>query len=452
MSKPRADSLRVRQDGAIVDFRFDDRMMRGVAGEPIAAALHANGVRTLSRSFKYHRPRGLHCVADACPNCAMRVNGLQGVTTCVTPLRAGDDVRREHAWPSADASVLGVLDRTSRLAPLGFQYRRMRKSPRLFHRWERVLARLAGHGTLPADDVAAAVLHRAEWATLGIDVAVVGAGPAGLAAALAAAEAGASVLVIERDRQLGGYLLAGASDDRRVAAELADRAARHPAIEVADGATAIGWYAEGILGVSAAGRFTEVRPRSVVLATGTHERRWAFEDSDRPGVFLGYGAQRLLNRYGVRPGATMVVATDEPYGYELAAQLAAGGVSVAALVDARPMSAIGDEQVARLADAGIALRAGERPKRVLRRGLRVGLQIVDRDMRRTDIDVDAVALAGGRRPALELLHQRAASGGFQLASAVRADHWWVAGGAGGTTTVPAAFQSGTTAGRAAAGC
>jgi hypothetical protein len=125
---------------------------------------------------------------------------------------------------------------------------------------------------------------------------------------------------------------------------------------------------------------------------------------------------------------------------------------VAALVDARPMSAIGDEQIARLADTGIALHAGERPKRVLRRGLRVGLQIIDGDMRRTDIDVDAVALAGGRRPALELLHQRAASGGFLLASAARADHWWVAGGAGGTTTVPAAIQSGAAAGRAAAGC
>jgi sarcosine oxidase subunit alpha len=124
--------LRVRNGpgGRVVTFTLDGRPMSGVEGEPIGAALHAEGVKVLGRSFKYRRPRGLHCVADACPNCAMRVNGLPGVTTCTTPLRAGDVVERQKGAPSAERDVLGAVDRLSAFTPVGFQYRRFRRSPR----------------------------------------------------------------------------------------------------------------------------------------------------------------------------------------------------------------------------------------------------------------------------------------------------------------------------------
>src|SRR5579863_5105106 len=94
---------------APVSFTFEGRTVSGFAGEPIAAALHASGVTVLSRSFKYRRPRGLHCMSGSCPNCSMRVDGLPGVMTCEEPLRGGERVERERGWPTADRDALRVL-------------------------------------------------------------------------------------------------------------------------------------------------------------------------------------------------------------------------------------------------------------------------------------------------------------------------------------------------------
>src|SRR5207253_5113356 len=104
----------------LLSFTFEGRTITALTGQSIAAALYAAGVRTFGRSFKYHRPRGLFCVAGECPNCLMDVDGRPNVRTCLEPARAGQVVRRQNAWPSADCDVLRVFDKLDAFLPVGF--------------------------------------------------------------------------------------------------------------------------------------------------------------------------------------------------------------------------------------------------------------------------------------------------------------------------------------------
>jgi sarcosine oxidase subunit alpha len=448
-------SLRVPNgsDAQVVSFTLDGRPMTGVAGEPIAAALHAAGVRVLGRSFKYRRPRGLHCVADACPNCAMRVNGLPGVTTCATPLQAGDVVEREKGAPSAEHDVL-PLDRFSRLTPVGFQYRRLRRSPRLFARWERVLARLAGAGRVPDADAARRVTEQARFSTETADVAVLGAGAAGLAAALAAAGAGARVTLVEREPTLGGWLrYAGTAEERVVRADLVRAVLASPGIVCRLATTAAGWYEEGVLALTSASGLVELRAGAVVLATGAHERPLAFADNDRPGVMLAGGVQRLLREHRVRPGRQVVVVTGEDYGHVVAAELVADGVHVAAVADSRLAGGAGAAAVSgTLVEHGVELLAGARAL-AARGGATVrGVRLDVDGGRARDIACDTIVVANGRRPARELLAQRTAEPATTADPALPvADGWWLVGLAAGVASVDAAVQCASAAGAAAAG-
>jgi sarcosine oxidase subunit alpha len=448
-------SLRVPNGpgGRVVSFTLDGRRLSGVEGEPIAAALHAAGVRVLGRSFKYHRPRGLHCVADACPNCAMRVNGLPGVTTCAAPLRAGDIVEREKGAPNAERDVLGALDRLSRLTPVGFQYRRLRRSPRLFARWERVLARLAGAGRVPDADTARRVAEPARFTKETADVTVVGGGVAGLSAALAAAGAGAKVVLVERDAALGGWLrYAGAPEERVVRADLERAVLASPAIDCRLGTTAAGWFEEGVLALTSAAGLVELRTGSVVLATGAHERPLAFADNDRPGVMLAGGVQRLLREHRVRPGRKVVVVTGEDYGHVVAAELVADGVCVAAVADSRRAGGAGAAAVAgTLTEHGVELLAGARTL-AARGGTTVrGVRLDVDGGRSRDIACDTIVVANGRRPARELLAQRTAEPATPGDPSVPVtEGWWLAGLAAGATSVDAAVQGSSAAGAAAA--
>ncbi|OPG14266.1 hypothetical protein B1L11_02915 [Microbispora sp. GKU 823] len=144
-----------------VAFTFEGRTLHGYEGEPVSTALHAAGVRVLSRSFKYHRPRGigLTCGTPSCPGCQLTIDGHYGVPGCATPLRGGESVRRERAWPGAEWDLLAAIDRFSALVPAGFQFRLLRGSPRLAHLAERLMGVIAGGGRNVAAEVAARALR-----------------------------------------------------------------------------------------------------------------------------------------------------------------------------------------------------------------------------------------------------------------------------------------------------
>lgn len=353
-------------------FRFEGREVPARDGQTVAGALWGAGIRTLSWSSKFRRPRGLRCGAGACPGCTVRVNGLAGINACETPIRGGEVVERVRPrlrWLPADR--LGFL------VPAGFQGARWLRSKAVWDVAERVIAHLAGHGGLADPDA----LDRQPVpvaAHVTVDLLVVGAGARGLTAATAAGAAGRSVLLIERGPMPGGRLLdafAGAPEAEAMAA-----AARAAGVDVRCGATSLGAFDDGIVAIAHAGGLLLVHAREVVNATGSLDREVVLPDGDRPGVLLATAATRLVVREGVLPGRRIVLV-QTPAGAEVArglqGLLAASGVAVVAIVAPSDVRAIRGREHVR----AVTLAGGRR------------------------IACDAVVVAAGRRPADELARQ-----------------------------------------------
>jgi sarcosine oxidase subunit alpha len=443
--------------GERVSFTFEGRTVSGVAGEPIAAALHADGVTVLSRSFKYRRPRGLHCMTGSCPNCSMRVDGLPGVVTCEEPLRGGERVEREKGWPSADRDALGVLDRLSKLTPNGFQYRWFRKRPRMFELSEPVLRRLAARAQLPDPEAARRVYGQGplppgtDHAKITADVAVIGGGLAGIHAALAAADGGASVVLVERTPALGGAA-AHAPDAAGDLAKLTERVNGSQGLTVHTGTTAFGWYQPEVMLVNDRERVRELRASKWIVCTGAYPQPLAFEGNDLPGVMLASAVRRLVFTHGVRPGRRVVVVTDSDSGAELADGLRSRSVDVAAVVDVRPGAAArAIPGVALLPDHTVLATRGR--DRVT--GVTVAPNGSDAGI---ELNCDVLCLDLSPRPATELVAQRVADGSITLERRSLgatgpievADGVWVAGAVAGATSFEEAGEQGDAVGRAAA--
>ncbi|HET9121207.1 MAG TPA: FAD-dependent oxidoreductase, partial [Solirubrobacterales bacterium] len=187
----------------LISFDFDGKKVEAYEGDTIGSALHASGRRTISRSFKYHRPRGLLCCAGQCPNCLVEVDGWPGVRACTEPVRPGMEVRHLNASPSLEFDAMRATDLVgSRLTPPGFYYKTFIRPRRLWPLYERVLRHAAGLGKLPKKQA------EREWHTeyrrRHADVLVIGGGIAGMAAALRAAELGADVVLVDDGPELGG--------------------------------------------------------------------------------------------------------------------------------------------------------------------------------------------------------------------------------------------------------
>ncbi len=449
---------------------FEGRPLEGFAGDTLASAMLASGIAIVGRSFKYHRPRGLFAAGVEEPNALVTV-GEGGRTTPNLPattleLRAGLRARRQNGWPSV-AIDLGAMN--GWLAPLlsaGFYYKTF-MGPRRgsWMTYEPFIRRAAGLGRAVHERDPDRYHARHAFT----DVLVIGAGPAGLAAALAAAAAGAEVLLVEQDPALGGALLAapvtGPLEHWRAQLEAAVRAA--PTIEVLTRTTAIGVYDGRTVALlerhdhaapdpeRGAARETVVtlRARAIVHATGAFERPLLFADNDRPGVMLASAARTYLNRYAVAPGRRALVATCTDAGWLTALDLAAAGTAVT-IVEQR------DEVAPPLADAargaGIEMHTGATVARAL--GARAVAGALVEPLaggRGRRIDCDLLCVSGGWSPALHLTSHTGRKPRYhpELDAFLPGD--WAAGdfGAGalvGAYSPPAAYASGLAAGRAAA--
>ena len=184
-----------------ISFTFDGRTIRGHPVDTVGSALAAAGVRTLSRSFKYHRPRGLLCCAGRCPNCLVDIDGVPSVRACVAPAREGLTVRHQNAWPSLGLDIMSLTGRLDRLLPIGFYYKIFHRPRFLWPLFEAVLRRVAGLGRI---DPAARPDPLVRTRHLHADVTVIGGGGAGCLAALEAAAAGARVVLVEEGEEVGG--------------------------------------------------------------------------------------------------------------------------------------------------------------------------------------------------------------------------------------------------------
>lgn len=319
------------------NFEFDGAEIKASAGQSVAGALHNAAEYVLSRSFKYHRPRGLFCVSGRCPNCLCTVNGVPNVRICTTPAEPGMVVKTQNAWPSVKFDLLSIFDKFHRFMPVGFYYKSMYKPRWMWPIWEAFIRRVAGLGSVDRKHGADGVYDKLNLFT---DVAVVGGGWAGLNAALAAAESGVTVTLIDEQPALGGHMRHDPDLAHRDLPSLIQKVSGHPGIQVIKSAVVFGCYEENYLGIQQGQRMIRLRAGHVVIATGGWERPLVFENNDLPGNLLASGVQRLLHLDGCRfTGGPAVVVTGGSQGYRVAQQLAAAGTPIAAIVDVRENAA-----------------------------------------------------------------------------------------------------------------
>ena len=331
-----------RQPGEVIDrssnieFRWNGKKKSAFPGDTIASALAADGVRVLSRSMKYHRPRGLLTADYWDPNGFVQVGDDPNVRAGHRLVEDGMKVEAQNVWPSLERDVKAANGLVGRFLSAGFYYKTFIRPQFLWPTYERILARFAPGGEIDLDTP-----HRYhDKRYTHPDVVVAGGGPAGMAAAASAAAAGARVMLVEHGHRLGGHLLWGSDDDRALASELA-AAVEAAGVEVLTDSTVTGRYEDNWVAIVqrshpiAVERLIKARAKTLVVAPGLIERPYVFAGNDKPGVMLSGAVRRLVNMYAVRPGERAVVMTANGDGDSAVADLERAGVEVTRVVDAR---------------------------------------------------------------------------------------------------------------------
>lgn len=411
-----------------ITVRFDGKPFAAHPGDTLASALLAGGQDIVARSFKYHRPRGFMAagVEESNGLVHVRTGDRREPNTQATMAEAFDGLvsTPQNAWPSLDFDIGAVSGLLSRFLGAGFYYKTFVgpfRGTRFWMLCETFIRRAAGMGS-------AAMLQdpdHYEKINAFCDVLVVGGGPAGLAAALAAGRKGDQVVLVEQDFALGGSLLnepAGSDGDHWLDSARAELG-KLPSVRVLTRTTVFGAYDGEVFGAvervqdhlltPEAGkprqRYWLIRTKRAVIATGAIERPMVFAGNDLPGVMLASAVRTYLNRFAVLCGSRVVVVANNDSAYATAEDLAKVGAKVV-LCDLRKTQA--PDLVNRMKVAGIALRPGCAVLRAFgRRRVTAALVVpVDSSGRATGqgerVACDLVAVSGGWAPVLHLWSQR----------------------------------------------
>ena len=431
-----------------ISFTFDGKKVEAYEGDTIGSALYAAGQRTFSRSFKYHRRRGLMCVAGQCPNCICAVDGAPGARACIEPAREGITVTHVNALPSLEFDAMRATDIFGGpFTPPGFYYKTFIRPRKLWPLYEKILRNAAGLGKLRHSQPERE--WRTEYRRRHADILVTGGGPAGLHAALAAAQLGADVVLADEGAEPGGQQLV--EGERSEIAALVERA-RGAGVEIIDRGSALGYF-DGMVPVWQRDTLHQVRAARHVFATGAIEQPLVFAGNDLPGVMLSGGARRLASLYGVSPGRRAVVATTSDRGLHAAQALRGVGVQIVAVADLRP-------EAGKLAQAlrgdGIPVFSGHTV--IEARGSKTVTEAIIQPLTggsEHSFECDLVVVSGGTIPATSLLLQAGARtvyddrrGHFALAAVP--DGVFVAGEVAGHESDAMAAASGELAGVRAA--
>src|SRR5262245_60153199 len=408
-----------RLKGGLIDrskpvrFGFDGKRLEGYSGDTLASALLANGIRLVGRSFKYHRPRGILSAGSEEPSALveLRTGPRREPNTRATTIELyeGLHAASQNRWPSLEFDVLAANQLFAPIFGAGFYYKTF-MWPASF--WEKVyepaIRRAAGLGRaadMPDPD-------HYEKANAFCDVLVIGAGPAGLTAALAAARSGARVILADEDFRLGGRLLSERYEiDEQPALDWVNAAEAEleslPDCRIMRRTTVFGVYDGGTYAAlervndhvpvppphEPRQRFWRIVAKRAMLCAGAIERPIVFGDNDRPGIMLASAVRSYINRFGVAPGRRAVVFADNDDAFRTASDLAHAGVEVVALVNA------GHGPSRHAQSAAEAARAPYFPGAVIERvrggqGVR-GVAIRDTSGVIKHFDCDLVAMSGG---------------------------------------------------------
>ena len=451
-----------------LSFAFAGRPCRGFEGDTLASALMASGVDVVSRSFKYHRPRGIVSAGPEEPSALVTLrSGARAEPNAkapAIPLWDGLEAHAQNAWPSLRFDAMAINGLAGPLFAAGFYYKTFMAGPRgtWTRLFEPVIRRAAGMGRAPlAPDP-----DRYETVHAFCDVLVVGAGPAGLMAARAAASSGARVIVADEGERMGGALLhETATVDGRpapafaAAAQAALAAMRN--VTVLPRTTVYGHY-DGQFGAvervadhlptpgeAPRQRHWTIRAARTILATGGIERPVVFAGNDRPGVMLADAARAYVNRWGAAPGRAVAVFATHDGAYRTVRDLHAAGVRVAAVIDARADAS--SAACAAVAATGARHHLGRAVARTHGRARLTGVTLTDG----TRVACDTLAVSGGWVPTLHLTSQGGSAPIWdeRLATFLPGalpPGWAVAGGVTGALDLPAILAAGAEAGVAAA--
>ncbi len=317
-----------------MEFKFEGRTYQGYQGDVVTSALWANGVRMLGRSFKYHRPRGIYSLAGHDVNALFEDGQRTNLRADTLPLVGGLDLRSVNTVGGLERDRLRITELGSSVMPVGFYYKAFHTPRKLFPYYEKLMRKAAGLGKINPNAKSRATAKDYAFH----DLLVIGAGPSGLSAALAAAEEGVRVILVDEQPRLGGSFAWQVKQDAHAADlsnALIDRALAHPHIEIRCGTQVAGCYADHWYALVDERHLTKLRTKSLVVATGCYEQPAVFRNNDLPGVMLGSAAQRLAHLYSVKPFEKCVLLAANSDAYRVALDLHLAGVEIAALVDLR---------------------------------------------------------------------------------------------------------------------
>jgi sarcosine oxidase, subunit alpha len=392
-------------------FDFEGEHFQGFAGDTVSSALLAAGVRVLGRSFKYHRARSVLSMANHDVNAMFQDGARLNLRGDVEPLRDRMALVAVNTFGGVKHDRARVLDRLSAFLPVGFYYKAFHTPKAWAPFWERMFRRVSGLGELDFSTPHIMTRKRYDFC----DVLVVGAGPSGLCAALAAADAGAKVVLADENKRVGGSLTYQPSASDNLPAQLRDlesSVSAHPNISVRTGTLAAGCFADLWVALVDDDRMTKMRARAVIVASGVQEQPAVFRNNDLPGVMLASAAQRLIYRYAVKPMQSAVVLTSNQDGYAAALDLIANGIRVEAVVDLRRGNG-GFIEDAKVTEAGIRIHRGHCIYEARAGGSGVGAAVVcpllaggEADPSRSEtVRCDGVLMSVGYAPAAALLYQ-----------------------------------------------
>ncbi len=331
-----------------ISISYGGKTYEGFAGDTIASLLFANGVRVFSRSLKYHRPRGLYSLDGECSNTMMQVNGEPNVRAENTLAKPGMTVKAQNVsiGKTADLDAMAFMDKLSFAMPAGFYYRTLHKPAKAWPLAIPKIRKTAGLGVLDPGFNLDGVFDEIYPTS---DVCIIGGGPAGMCAALAAADQGLRVILIEKRPWLGGHFEYRVVNNRegkplfQRARDLAESVRQHSNIRVFDHTFLTGIYNDNLVTAFKKGhssdpfteRYIEIRSKTLVVATGCIERPLLFEHNDRPGVMQVACAHRLARNWGILAGEKALFSIGDDLGLEAAVDLHDLGMSIAGVADIR---------------------------------------------------------------------------------------------------------------------